>query len=51
MGGVYVNLLGSGEEDRVRATYGDNYERLVALKQKWDPDNLFRMNHNIQPAA
>jgi FAD/FMN-containing dehydrogenase len=51
MGGVYVNLLGSGEEDRVRAAYGDNYERLVALKQKWDPDNLFRMNHNIQPAA
>lgn len=49
-GGVYVNLLGADEEARVRAAYGDNYERLVELKGKWDPDNLFRMNHNIPPA-
>ena len=48
-GGVYVNVLGTGEEDRVRAAYGDNYPRLVELKRKWDPENLFRGNHNIEP--
>jgi FAD/FMN-containing dehydrogenase len=50
-GGVYVNLLGDDEEDRVPAAYGENYRRLVELKIKWDPANLFRMNHNIQPSA
>jgi FAD/FMN-containing dehydrogenase len=50
-GGVYVNLLGDDEEDRVPAAYGENYRRLVELKTKWDPANLFRMNHNIQPSA
>ena len=50
-GGVYVNLLGDDEEDRVPAAYGENYQRLVQLKTEWDPDNLFRMNHNIQPSA
>ncbi len=50
-GGVYVNLLGTGEEDRVPAAYGENYERLVELKKKWDPDNVFRMNHNIHPSG
>jgi FAD/FMN-containing dehydrogenase len=50
-GGVYVNLLGTNEQDRVPAAYGVNYERLVELKKKWDPDNLFRMNHNIQPSG
>lgn len=48
-GGVYVNLLGTGEQERVPAAYGVNYERLVEIKKKWDPDNVFRMNHNIQP--
>jgi FAD/FMN-containing dehydrogenase len=48
---VYVNVLGSGEEDRIRAAYGQNYDRLVELKRKWDPDNLFRENHNIRPAT
>ena len=48
-GGVYVNLLGTGEQQRVPAAYGTNYERLVEIKKKWDPDNVFRMNHNIQP--
>jgi FAD/FMN-containing dehydrogenase len=47
---VYVNYLDSGEEDRIRAAYGaETYERLVALKNKYDPTNLFRLNHNIKP--
>ena len=48
-GSVYVNVLGDGEDDRVRAAFGENYARLAALKAKWDPDNLFRGNHNIRP--
>ncbi len=47
--GVYVNFLSQGEEGRVRAAYGDNYERLVDLKTKYDPDNFFRLNQNIEP--
>jgi FAD/FMN-containing dehydrogenase len=50
-GGVYVNNLGDEGQDRVRAAYGDNYERLVGLKNKYDPTNLFRHNQNIAPAA
>ena len=38
-------------EARLTATFGDNYARLAALKQKYDPSNLFRVNHNIRPAA
>jgi FAD/FMN-containing dehydrogenase len=52
-GGLYLNFPGFGEEkdDLVRAGYGPNYDRLVELKQKYDPDNLFRMNLNIAPAG
>ena len=39
------------EEDRVKVTYGSNYERLEAIKQKYDPMNLFRVNQNIEPAG
>ena len=51
-GGMYLNFPGLGEEkdELLRAGYGPNYERLVELKQKYDPDNLFRMNLNISPA-
>lgn len=50
-GGVYVNNLGDDEpEGRVRAAYGPNYDRLVVLKNKYDPTNLFRLNQNINPA-
>jgi FAD/FMN-containing dehydrogenase len=37
--------------DRVRATYRDNYDRLVEIKNRYDPTNLFRVNHNILPTA
>jgi Berberine and berberine like. len=49
IGGEYVNNLGEEGEDRVRAAYGENYGRLVALKGKYDPTNFFRLNANIKP--
>jgi len=49
-GGAYVNFMMDEGEDRVKATYKGNYERLVAIKNKYDPDNLFRVNQNIRPA-
>ena len=49
--GVYVNNLGDEGEDRVKAAYGANYERLLALKGKYDPTNLFRLNQNIRPPS
>ena len=45
---VYVNNLGEEGDDRVRAAYGANYERLAALKRKYDPTNFFSLNHNIK---
>ncbi len=48
-GGVYVNLLSHDEKERVKAAYGENYDRLAEVKKKWDPGNFFRMNHNISP--
>jgi FAD/FMN-containing dehydrogenase len=49
-GGVYVNFLGNEGEKRVTAAYGQaNYERLVALKNKYDPTNFFSLNQNIKP--
>jgi hypothetical protein len=49
-GGGYVNfMMGDEGERRIEATYGDNYERLTALKKKYDPSNLFRVNQNIRP--
>jgi FAD/FMN-containing dehydrogenase len=50
-GGVYVNYLGNEGEERVRAAYGTCYERLVALKNRYDPTNLFRFNQNVKPAV
>jgi hypothetical protein len=50
-GGAYVNFMMDEGQERVQATYGANYERLVAIKTKYDPANLFRVNQNIQPAA
>ncbi|MCW3090315.1 MAG: FAD-binding oxidoreductase [Ferruginibacter sp.] len=48
-GGAYVNFLMDEGEDRIKATYGDNYQRLVDIKAKYDPQNLFRVNQNISP--
>ena len=50
-GGVYVNYLSNEGEERVKAAYGTNYERLVTLKNKYDPLNLFRLNQNIRPTV
>jgi FAD/FMN-containing dehydrogenase len=48
-GGAYVNMMMDEGQERVRASYGDNYERLAAVKATYDPENLFRVNQNIQP--
>jgi FAD/FMN-containing dehydrogenase len=50
-GGVYVNLLGDDEAQRVPRAWDENYARLTELKAKWDPENVFRMNHNVRPAG
>ena len=50
-GTVYVNFMTEDEEERVKAAYGPNYDRLVELKNKYDPTNLFRINHNIKPTV
>lgn len=48
--GGYVNfMMEDGDDSRLQATYGDNYERLAALKAKYDPENFFRINQNIKP--
>jgi FAD/FMN-containing dehydrogenase len=47
---VYVNDLGEEGEERVRSAYGPTFPRLTALKKKYDPENLFRVNQNIRPA-
>jgi FAD/FMN-containing dehydrogenase len=48
-GGAYVNFMMDEGKERVRATYRDNYDRLVAVKNEYDPTNLFRINQNIKP--
>ncbi|HEX6846193.1 MAG TPA: FAD-binding oxidoreductase [Chitinophagaceae bacterium] len=48
--GVYVNHLGADDDPRVANAYGANFERLKAIKKKYDPDNFFRMNNNIRPS-
>jgi FAD/FMN-containing dehydrogenase len=50
-GGVYVNFMPDDETERVPGAYGSNYARLAALKAKYDPGNLFRLNQNVQPKA
>ena len=50
-GGAYVNFMMEEGEDRVKATYGDNYQRLTQIKAEYDPANLFRVNQNIKPTG
>src|SRR5688572_2803101 len=49
-GGAYINFMMEEGEDRIKATYGDHYEKLAAIKAKYDPKNLFRVNQNIKPS-
>jgi FAD/FMN-containing dehydrogenase len=50
-GGAYVNMMMEEGQERVRASYRDNYDRLARIKATYDPDNVFRVNQNIQPKA
>ena len=50
-GTAYTNHMGGDDwQTRIRASYGSNYDRLVEMKRKYDPNNLFRLNPNINPA-
>jgi FAD/FMN-containing dehydrogenase len=49
LAGGYVNFMAGDDQDRVRDNYKGNYERLIAIKRKYDPGNLFHMNQNIKP--
>jgi hypothetical protein len=50
-GGAYVNFMMDEGQERVQASFRDNYSRLAAIKKKYDPTNFFRVNQNIKPAA
>jgi FAD/FMN-containing dehydrogenase len=50
-GGAYVNFMMDEGQERIRATYRDDFERLVDIKNEYDPTNLFRVNQNIRPTA
>jgi FAD/FMN-containing dehydrogenase len=48
--GAYVNFLGDDGPERIREAYpGPTWDRLVQVKRRYDPDNLFRLNHNVDP--
>ena len=51
LGGGYVNFMMEEGDDRIRASYGINYQRLTEIKALYDPENLFRVNQNIKPAT
>jgi FAD/FMN-containing dehydrogenase len=50
LGSVYVNFVPDDEHDRLGGAYGGNLERLARVKARYDPENRFRLNHNIEPA-
>jgi FAD/FMN-containing dehydrogenase len=50
-GGAYVNFMMDEGQERIRATYRENFEKLLAVKNEYDPTNLFRVNQNIRPTA
>jgi FAD/FMN-containing dehydrogenase len=47
--GGYINFMADDDQGRVTENYGANYERLLSVKRKYDPGNLFHMNQNIKP--
>src|SRR5207248_10083014 len=47
--GGYINFMSEDDQGRIRANYKGNYDRLVEIKRKYDPDNTFRVNQNIRP--
>jgi Berberine and berberine like len=47
-GAYFLNFLGEGE-DTIKASFGANYDRLLAVKMKYDPTNFFCLNQNIKP--
>jgi hypothetical protein len=47
--GGYVNFMSEDDQDRIRSNYRGNYDRLVEVKRKYDPGNMFRLNQNIKP--
>jgi FAD/FMN-containing dehydrogenase len=49
-GGAYINFMMEEGDERIRATYGKNYDRLAKIKKRYDPENLFRINQNIKPS-
>jgi spore germination protein YaaH len=49
-GGAYVNFMMDEGQERVKATYGDNYDRLARAKTVYDPENVLHVNQNIKPA-
>ncbi len=49
--GAYTNDLSDVTQQRVHRNYGSNFDRLLALKNQYDPENLFRLNANIEPTA
>ena len=49
--GAYINFMADEGEDRVRESYRGNYKRLVQIKRRYDPANLFRLNQNIKPCV
>ena len=49
IGGSYVNFMMEEGQDRIKSSYGNNYDRLVEVKRKYDPNNFFHVNQNIKP--
>jgi FAD/FMN-containing dehydrogenase len=47
--GAYVNFMPAEDQDQIRASYGNKYDRLIEVKRRYDPDNVFRLNQNIDP--
>ncbi|HVU10245.1 MAG TPA: BBE domain-containing protein [Phototrophicaceae bacterium] len=50
-GGAYINMIMDEGQERVQAAYRDNYQRLVGIKNKYDPTNFFHVNQNIKPTV